>query len=53
MNAIVARRSALSWTRSPWYKSAVSLSIGLYAIYIASGLWPSVCKSRRDLYLVI
>ena len=26
---------------------------GLYVIYTASGLWPSVCKSRRDLHLVI
>ena len=26
---------------------------GLYKIYTASGLQPSECKSRRDLYLVM
>ena len=36
-----------------WYKSVISLGIGLYAIYTPSGLRPSVCKSCRDFYLVI
>ena len=37
----------------PWDKSVISLGIGPYVINTASGLRPSVYKSRRDLYLVI
>ena len=38
---------------SPQYKLVISLGINLYMIYTASGLWPSGCKSHRDLYLIL
>ena len=45
--------SLLSGLHSPWYKSVISLGIGLYMAYSASGLQPSVYKSHRDLYLIM
>ena len=49
-DAVVAR---LSGPRSPWYKSVISLGIGLFEIYTPRAAGPRLYKSRRELYLVI
>ena len=46
-------KHALLWPRSPWYKSVTSLGSVSSRFTQPRGLRPSVCKSRRDLHLVM
>ena len=46
-------KNALLWLRSPWYKSVTSLGSVSSRFTQPQGLRPSVCKSLRDLHLVM